>query len=147
MPLTVYGSGKQSRCFGHVGDAVEAMLRLVSTDRAVGEVVNIGNDEEITIEDLARLVNERTESASPLRWIPYDQAYEPGFEDMFRRVPSLEKLVRIAGYRPRTKLSSIIDMIAADLQTRRESNSSVLPMIGGVCGYDCRLIGEFRSAP
>lgn len=109
----------------------EAMLRLVSTDRAVGEVVNIGNDEEITIEDLARLVNERTESASPLRWIPYDQAYEPGFEDMFRRVPSLEKLVRIAGYRPRTKLSSIIDMIAADLQTRRESNSSVLPMIGG----------------
>lgn len=128
-PLTVYGSGKQSRCFGYVGDAVEAMLRLISTDRAVGEVVNIGNDEEITIEELARLVNERTESASPLSWIPYDQAYEPGFEDMFRRVPSLEKLVRITGYRPRTKLSSIIDMIAADLQTRRDS--SVLPMVGG----------------
>ena len=119
-PLTVYGSGKQSRCFGYVGDAIEAMLRLVATDRAVGEVVNIGNDEEITIEELARLVNERTESASLLNWIPYDQAYEPGFEDMFRRVPSLEKLVRIAGYRPHTKLSSIIDMVATDLQRRRE---------------------------
>jgi len=130
-PLTVYGSGKQSRCFGYVGDAVEAMLRLVSTDRAVGEVINIGNDEEITIEELARLVNERTESSSPLHWIPYDQAYEPGFEDMFRRVPSLEKLVRIAGFWPRTSLSSIIDMVAADVQRRRESHSSVRPMIGG----------------
>jgi UDP-glucose 4-epimerase len=120
VPLTVYGSGKQSRCFGYVGDAVEAMLRLASTDRAVGEVVNIGNDEEITIEELACLVNERTGRASPLHWIPYDQAYEPGFEDMFRRVPSLEKLMRITNYRPHTKLSSIIDMVASDLQRRRE---------------------------
>src|ERR1700691_3289059 len=70
VPLTVYGSGKQSRCFGYVGDAVEAMLRLASTDRAVGGVVNIGNDEEITIEELACLVNERTGRASPLQWIP-----------------------------------------------------------------------------
>jgi len=137
-PLTVYGSGKQSRCFGYVGDAVEAMLRLVSTDRAVGEVVNIGNDEEITIEELARLVNERTGSTSPLHWIPYDQAYEPGFEDMFRRVPSLEKLVRITGSRPRTGLSSIIDMITADLQTRRESDSTIQPMIGG--DYASRIV-------
>jgi len=137
-PLTVYGSGKQSRCFGYVGDAVEAMLRLVSTDRAVGEVVNIGNDEEITIEELARLVNERTGSTSPLHWIPYAQAYEPGFEDMFRRVPSLEKLVRIAGYRPRTKLSTIIDMVTADLQTRRESNSTLQPVIGG--DYASRIV-------
>ena len=128
-PLTVYGSGKQSRCFGYVGDAVEAMLRLVSTDRAVGEVINIGNDEEITIEELARLVNERTESSSPLHWIPYDQAYEPGFEDMFRRVPSLEKLVRIAGYRPHTSLSSIVDMVTVDLQTRRQSDSTLQSVV------------------
>jgi len=119
-PLTVYGLGKQSRCFGYVGDAVEAMLRLVSTDRAVGEVVNIGNDEEITIEELAFLVKERTASTSPLQWVPYDQAYEPGFEDMFRRVPSSDKLMRITGFRPRTKLSTIIDMVAAELRHRRE---------------------------
>jgi UDP-glucose 4-epimerase len=123
-PLTVFGTGKQSRCFGYVCDAVEAMLRLVSTDRAVGEVVNIGHDEEITIEDLACLVKERTGSTSSLQWIPYDRAYEPGFEDMFRRVPSLEKLLRIAGYRPRTSLSSIIDMVMADCQTRRKFDLS-----------------------
>jgi UDP-glucose 4-epimerase len=130
-PLTVYGSGKQSRCFGYVGDAVNAMLRLVSTDRAVGEVVNIGNDEEITIEQLAYLVKERTASASPLKWVPYDQAYEPGFEDMFRRVPSSEKLVRLTGFRPQTNLGTIIDMVTADLQTRRESVSVFQPVSGG----------------
>jgi len=130
-PLTVYGSGKQSRCFGYVGDAVEAMLRLVSTDRAVGEVVNIGNDEEITIEQLACLVKERTASASPLQWIPYDQAYEPGFEDMFRRVPSSDKLMRITGFQPRTGLSAVIDMVAADIQARREPDSALQPVYGG----------------
>jgi len=130
-PLTVYGSGKQSRCFGYVGDAVEAMLRLVSTDRAVGEGVNIGNDEEITIEQLACLVKERTASASPLQWIPYDQAYEPGFEDMFRRVPSSDKLMRITGFQPRTGLSAVIDMVAADIQVRREPDSALQPVYGG----------------
>jgi UDP-glucose 4-epimerase len=130
-PLTVFGTGKQSRCFGYVRDVVEAILRLVSTDQSVGEVVNIGNDEEITIEDLARLVKERTGSTSSLQWIPYDRAYEPGFEDMFRRVPSLEKLLRITGYRPRTDLGSIIDMVMADRQTRRKFDLSLLPMNGG----------------
>ena len=117
-PLTVYGSGKQSRCFGYVGDAVEAMLRLASSDRAVGEVVNIGNDEEITIEQLAYLIKERTASASHLEWIPYDQAYEPGFEDMFRRVPSTEKLMRLTGFRPRTRLAAVVDLVAADVQSK-----------------------------
>jgi len=129
--LTVYGSGKQSRCFGYVGDAVQAMLRLVSKDQAVGEVVNIGNDEEITIEQLACLVKEKTASKSPLKWVPYDKAYEPGFEDMFRRVPSTEKLMRITGYRPRTKLNAIVDMVAADVVARRESDATVQPMFGG----------------
>jgi UDP-glucose 4-epimerase len=126
-PLTVFGTGKQSRCFGYVHDTVEAMLRLVSADRAVGEVVNVGNDEEITIEDLACLVKERTGSTSLLQRIPYDRAYEPGFEDMFRRVPSLEKLVRIVGFRPRTSLSSIIDMVMADIDRLRMSNLSFHP--------------------
>src|ERR1017187_9080703 len=86
-PLTVYGTGKQSRCFGYVGDAIEAIVKLMGTERAVGEVVNIGNDDEITIEGLAALVKQRTGSCSPIQYIPYDQAYEPGFEDMARRGP------------------------------------------------------------
>jgi nucleoside-diphosphate-sugar epimerase len=119
-PITVFGTGKQSRCFGYVSDAVEAVIRLVATDRAVGEVVNIGNDEEISIEQLAFLVREKTGSASPIQIIPYDQAYEPGFEDMPRRVPSLEKLVRLIGFRPTTPLSEIIDRVAAHSLQRRQ---------------------------
>jgi len=113
LPLTVYGTGKQTRCFGYVGDAVEAIIRLVGADGAVGEVVNIGNDAEITIEDLALLIKQRTNSPSPVHFIPYDEAYEPGFEDMARRVPSLEKLVRLAGFRPSTPLTAIIDKVVA----------------------------------
>lgn len=111
-PIPVYGTGKQSRCFCDVNDAVEAALRLVASDKAVGEVINIGNNEEITIEGLAQLVKERTRSSSPVHYIPYDQAYEPGFEDMFRRIPCLEKLERIAGYRPSTPLSEVIDRVS-----------------------------------
>ncbi|HEV2382709.1 MAG TPA: GDP-mannose 4,6-dehydratase [Terriglobia bacterium] len=120
VPLTVFGTGKQSRCFGYVGDAVQVMLRLVSQDRAVGEVVNIGNNEEITIEDLAALVRERTGSASPVEFVPYDQAYEPGFEDMARRVPSLEKLLRLTDYRPTTPLPAIIDKVVAHCAAKEQ---------------------------
>jgi UDP-glucose 4-epimerase len=122
-PLTVFGTGKQSRCFGYVGDVVEAMLRLVSTDRSVGEVVNIGNDDEISIEDLASLVKERTTSASPVHLVPYEEAYEPGFEDMDRRVPSLEKLIRLTGFRPSTPLITIVDKVAAHYQANRPADS------------------------
>jgi len=117
-PITVYGDGRQSRCFCDVRDTVEAIVRLVETDRAVGEVVNIGSNEEITIEDLARAVKSRTKSESPITYIPYEQAYEPGFEDMPRRVPSLEKLERLTNFRPATPLSQIIDRVAAHLRTR-----------------------------
>ena len=112
-PITVYGSGQQSRCFCDVRDTVEAILRLVATDTAVGEVVNVGNDHEVTIEGLAHLVKERTGSSSCIEFIPYDQAYEPGFEDMFRRVPCLDKLERLTGFRPRTALPEIVDRVAA----------------------------------
>jgi nucleoside-diphosphate-sugar epimerase len=112
-PITVYGSGQQSRCFCDVRDSVEAMLRLVSAAAAVGEVVNVGNDEEVTIEGLAHLVKERTRSSSPIEFIPYDQAYEPGFEDMPRRVPCLDKLEHLTGFRPRTPLPEIIDRVVA----------------------------------
>ena len=119
-PITVYGSGKQSRCFCDVREAVEALLRLSEKDKAIGEVVNVGNDQEITIENLARLVKDRTGSSSPIEYIPYDQAYEPGFEDMFRRVPSLDKLRQLTGFRPTVKMPEVIDRVAAYQGRKRE---------------------------
>jgi UDP-glucose 4-epimerase len=112
-PIEVYGDGKQSRCFCDVRDTTEALLRLLPLDRAVGEVVNIGNTEEITIENLAKTVKTRTESASPIHYIPYEKAYEPGFEDMFRRVPSIDKLQALTGFRPKTSLTEIVDRVSA----------------------------------
>jgi UDP-glucose 4-epimerase len=123
-PITVFGDGRQSRCFCDVRDSVDAILRLAHTDRAVGEVVNIGSSEEITIEGLARLVKERTKSDSPVRFIPYDQAYEPGFEDMPRRVPSLEKLERLTSFRPITPLAEVVDRVAQHL--RRPTTASAV---------------------
>lgn len=123
-PITVYGSGDQTRCFGYVGDVVDALIRLMSTDRAIGEVVNIGNDEEVSIKNLALLIKERTRSASPVQFVPYDEAYEPGFEDMARRVPNLEKLVSLVGFRPTTPLRTIIEKVIAYTVELREAASS-----------------------
>ena len=111
-PITVYGSGKQSRCFCDVRDTTEGLIRLMDTERAVGEVVNVGNTEEITIEALASRVKERTGSSSTIEYVPYDQAYEPGFEDMMRRVPCVDKLQGLTGFRPQTSLNEIIDRVA-----------------------------------
>jgi UDP-glucose 4-epimerase len=119
-PITVYGTGQQSRCFCDVRDSVEAMLRLVATPAAVGEVVNVGNNFEVTIENLAYLVKHRTNSSSTVEFIPYDQAYEPGFEDMARRVPCLDKLERMTGFRPSTELNEIIDRVVAYQGRKRE---------------------------
>ncbi len=118
-PISVYGTGQQSRCFCDVRDAVEALLRLAATDKAVGEVVNVGNDHEINIEDLAHLVKERTGSSSSIEYIPYDQAYEPGFEDMLRRVPCVEKLESLTGFRPRTPLPEIVDRVVSFARGKR----------------------------
>jgi UDP-glucose 4-epimerase len=120
VPLTVFGTGKQRRCFCYIADAVEAILRLVATDRAVGEVVNIGNDEEISIEQLARVVKERTGNQQPVRYIPYEEAYAAGFEDMHRRVPCLERLERLTGFRPSTPLSQTVDRVVTHIQDQRE---------------------------
>jgi UDP-glucose 4-epimerase len=119
-PISVYGNGRQSRCFCDVRDTVEALARLIDTPRSVGEVVNVGNTEEISIEALARLVKERARSSSPIEFIPYDQAYEPGFEDMMRRVPSVEKLHALTGFRPQTPLNEIIDRVTAFFQSKSE---------------------------
>jgi UDP-glucose 4-epimerase len=120
-PIQVYGNGQQSRCFCDVRDTVEGLIRLMDTDRSIGEVVNVGNTEEITIEGLAKLVKERTRSNSPIEFVPYDQAYEPGFEDMMRRVPCVDKLHALTGFRPQTPLNEIIDRVATFFRQKEES--------------------------
>ncbi len=129
-PITVYGTGLQSRCFCDVRDTIEAISRLIATDRSVGEVVNIGSDEEVTINRLASVVKQHTQSDSPITHTPYDQAYEPGFEDMQRRVPSLEKLERLADFRPTTPLSEIVDRVVAHFHSKRAPE--ILPVPGAV---------------
>ncbi len=119
-PITVYGTGTQSRCFCDVRDTVEALLRLVANDHAVGEVVNIGTNREVTVTALAEIVKARTNSSSPITYVPYDEAYEPGFEDMMRRVPSLEKLERLTNFCPSTPLEEIVDRVTAYFESRRE---------------------------
>lgn len=119
-PITVYGTGRQSRCFCYVQDTIQAMLRLVATEKAVGEVINVGSTEEISIEDLAHLVKKRAKSDSQITHVPYAQAYEPGFEDMLRRVPAVEKLERITGFRPSVPLTEIVDRVIEFFQEKRE---------------------------
>jgi UDP-glucose 4-epimerase len=119
-PIQVYGDGKQSRCFCDVRDTVESLLRLLDTQKSIGEVVNIGNTEEVSIEGLAQLVKQRTGSRSSIEYIPYDKAYEPGFEDMMRRVPCVDKLEGLTGFRPRTPLNEIIDRVAAFFRQKAE---------------------------
>jgi|ERR1700735_1312926 len=120
-PITVYGTGEQSRCFCDVRDCVGAVLRLAGTDKSIGEVVNIGSTEEVSIRALARLVKERAKSKSPIVSIPYDQAYEPGFEDMPRRVPALEKLENMTGFRPSVPLNAIVDGVIAYFRDRADA--------------------------
>lgn len=112
-PLTVYGDGNQSRCFGYVGDVVGALMDLMDHPQAVGQVYNIGSTEEISIRDLAERVKKLTNSKSPIVKIPYEEAYEEGFEDMIRRVPDTSKIRDLTGFEPRTSLDEIIRSIVA----------------------------------
>lgn len=123
--ISVYGDGKQSRCFCDVRDTVQGLVKLIDSERAVGEVINVGNTEEITIEDLAHRVKQRTGSSSNIEFVPYDKAYEPGFEDMMRRVPCVEKLQALTGFRPQTPLNEIIDRVADYMKDRQATNARV----------------------
>jgi UDP-glucose 4-epimerase len=107
-PITVFGDGTQSRSFTYVSDVVDALIALSSERRAVGEVFNVGNTGEISIGDLANRVKTLTCSDSPIQLVPYDQAYEAGFEDMPRRVPDISKLRALVGYEPKVELDEII---------------------------------------
>ncbi len=116
--ITVYGTGKQSRCFTWVGDVVQATVQLGKHPKAVGEIFNIGGTEEISIRDLAFLVKDLTGSKSEVKFIPYEEAYEEGFEDMHRRVPSIEKVQNLVGYKPSLDVVGIISKITEYFQTK-----------------------------
>jgi UDP-glucose 4-epimerase len=120
QPITVFGAGKQSRCFCYVGDTVAAVLKLLDAPTAVGQVFNIGGSQEITIEGLANLIRAKLNSRSEISYVPYDQAYEEGFEDMPRRVPSTDKIERYVGWHPSTSLDTTIDLIAEYFRQRQK---------------------------
>ena len=111
-PITIYGHGEQTRCFGHVLDAVDAVVRIAFADNTIGKVINIGNDYEISINDLAKKVIEQTKSKSEIIYVPYEEAYGDGFEDMERRVPNIELIKSLVGWEPTRDLSSMITDIA-----------------------------------
>lgn len=112
-PITVFGDGRQSRCFGHVDDVVGALVKLIGHPEAAGQVFNVGNDQEFTILALAERIRALTGGRSPIRTVPYSEAYTAGFEDMQRRIPDLTKVRRLIGYQPTRDLDEILaDVIA-----------------------------------
>ena len=120
-PLTVFGTGEQTRCFCHVDDVVDALLGLVGSEDAEGQVFNVGSRSEISIEALATRIAERVGSTSEIVHVPYDEAYEAGFEDMQRRRPDTAKIEELLGWEPSKDLDAIIDDVAADLRSRSGS--------------------------
>jgi UDP-glucose 4-epimerase len=109
--ITVYGDGTQTRCFTHVSDVIEALIAIAEHPQAVGEVYNIGGDHEISMLELAEKIKDLTESVSNIVFVPYDEAYEAGFEDMMRRVPDIAKIRALIGYSPKVKLDAMLASI------------------------------------
>ena len=124
--ITIFGDGTQTRCFTHVSDAVGALMRLAGDSRAVGEVYNIGSNQEVSILELAQRVKHLTGSGSPIVFVPYDQAYEEGFEDMMRRVPDLSKINSLIGYTPKFSLDEMI-LGVIEYQRQRMSDGPDIP--------------------
>jgi len=112
-PITVYGDGRQTRSFAFVTDIVRALLLLADCPAAIGQVINVGNPEEVTIGELAKLVKKITRSESEIQFIPYDEAYQPGFEDMHRRIPNISKVTKLVGFKPEVKLKEIVNRVVA----------------------------------
>lgn len=124
QPITVYGDGQQTRCFGYVGDVVDALVKLMEEQDAVGGVFNIGSNEEISILELAERVKELTGSDSEIVFVPYDEAYEEGFEDMRRRIPDISKVGELVGFRPRMALDGILQSVIDYQATRRRTSAA-----------------------
>jgi UDP-glucose 4-epimerase len=115
-PITIYGDGKQTRCFGHVYDVIDAVIAVAFAENTIGKVVNIGNNFEISINALAKKIIKETGSSSELVYIPYVQAYGEGFEDMERRVPNIDLIHQLVGWKPKRDLSTIIADISAEMK-------------------------------
>ena len=120
-PITVYGTGEQTRCFGYVKDVVDALVKLMENPEATGQVFNIGSNEEVSIMGLARRVRELAGSNSEIVTVPYDEAYEEGFEDMPRRVPDISKVSALTGFRPTMPLDGILQSVI-EYYSGRQSN-------------------------
>lgn len=127
--ISVFGTGEQSRCFGHVADVAEAVKRLISTPKAYGQVFNIGSNREVTINQLAELVRATAESKSEITHLRYDEAYAEGFEDMMRRVPCVDKLEKYIGFKPSNSLERIVTDVVED-QRRLAKNSGPMATVG-----------------
>jgi len=115
-PITIYGTGEQTRCFAHVFDVIDAVVAIAFSEITVGKVVNIGNDFEISINELAKKVISETESKSVIVYVPYEEAYGEGFEDMDRRVPNIELINQLVGWKPKRNLSEVISDITAEFK-------------------------------
>jgi UDP-glucose 4-epimerase len=115
-PITIYGNGNQTRCFAHVYDVIDAVIAIAFSANTIGKVINIGNDFEISINGLAQKIIAKTGSNSELVYVPYEEAYGDGFEDMERRVPNIDLINQLVGWKPRRDLSTIIDDISAEMK-------------------------------
>jgi UDP-glucose 4-epimerase len=124
-PITIYGSGEQTRCFGWVGDVVNALASLAELPSAVGRIFNIGSDEEVSISQLADLVQQITGSKSPIKFVAYEEAYGEGFEDMMRRVPDLTRIREAIGYVPSKNLAQIVAAVAGSLRSQTRARVAV----------------------
>ena len=115
-PIIIYGTGEQTRCFGHVLDVIDAVISVAFSDKTIGQVINIGNDKEISMNDLAKKIIELTSSTSQIKYIPYSEAYAEGFEDMERRVPNIDLINSLTGWQPKRGLEEIIKDVVQDLR-------------------------------
>jgi UDP-glucose 4-epimerase len=116
-PITIYGNGEQTRCFGHVYDVIDAVVSVAFSDKTIGKVINVGNNFEISMNDLAKKIIEETGSKSEIKYIPYSEAYGDGFEDMERRVPNIDLIKSLTGWQPKRDLTQIIRDVAEDLRS------------------------------
>ena len=116
-PITIYGNGEQTRCFGHVYDVIDAVMSVAFSDKTIGKVINIGNNFEISMNDLAKKIIEETGSKSEIKYIPYSEAYGDGFEDMERRVPNIDLIKSLTGWQPKRDLTQIIKDVAEELRS------------------------------
>ena len=126
-PLTVFGDGRQTRCFAHVADVVAALLALLGTPEAIGNTFNVGSSEETSISQLAELVIAQSGSSSQIEYVPYDEAYGVGFEDMVRRVPNTQKLRRLTGWEPRYRLHDVLAATIAEARNEAFVSGQLIP--------------------